>query len=59
MVDAVARADHDKREALLAIVDGEIVGLAEWGRVHAGDRRRPTSVSSWTNATAAAASRAS
>lgn len=37
MVDAVAGADHDKREALLAIVDGEIVGLAEWGRVDPGD----------------------
>ena len=37
MVDAVARADHDSREALLAIVDGEIVGLAEWGRVHPDD----------------------
>ena len=37
MVDAVAQADHDSREALLAIVDGEIVGLAEWGRMHAGD----------------------
>lgn len=38
MVDAVARADHEHREALLAFVDGEIVGLAEWGRVHPGDR---------------------
>jgi ribosomal protein S18 acetylase RimI-like enzyme len=37
MVDAVARADHDKREALLALVDGEIVGLGEWGRVHPDD----------------------
>ena len=37
MVDAVARADHDNREALLAFVDGEIVGLAEWGRVHPDD----------------------
>ena len=37
MVDAVAGADHYKREALLAIVDGEIVGLAEWGRVHPDD----------------------
>ncbi len=37
MVDAIAGADHDNREALLAIVDGEIVGLAEWGRASAGD----------------------
>jgi ribosomal protein S18 acetylase RimI-like enzyme len=37
MVDAVSGADHDNREALLAIVDGRIVGLAEWGRVHPGD----------------------
>ena len=37
MIDAVARADHDHREALLALVDGEIVGLAEWGRVQPDD----------------------
>ena len=37
MVDAVTRADHEKREALIAEVDGAIVGLAEWGRVEAGD----------------------
>lgn len=37
MVEAVAGADHDSREALLALVDGQIVGLAEWGRVRPGD----------------------
>jgi RimJ/RimL family protein N-acetyltransferase len=37
MVEAVAAADHDVREALLAFLDGRIVGLAEWGR----DPERP------------------
>lgn len=37
MVDAVTRADHERREALIAEVDGKIVGLAEWGRVEADD----------------------
>ena len=37
MVDAVSGADHENRESLLAIVDGRIVGLAEWGRMHPGD----------------------
>jgi ribosomal protein S18 acetylase RimI-like enzyme len=32
MVQAVTDADHQNREALVAIVDGRIVGLAEWGR---------------------------
>lgn len=32
MVRAVADVDHDVREALLARVDGRIVGVAEWGR---------------------------
>jgi GNAT superfamily N-acetyltransferase len=32
MVDAVVRTDHTKRAALLAIHDGRIVGVAEWGR---------------------------
>lgn len=32
MVRAVTAADHDQREALLAVLDGEVVGIAEWGR---------------------------
>lgn len=32
MVEAVTAADHDQREALLAILDGRVVGVAEWGR---------------------------
>jgi ribosomal protein S18 acetylase RimI-like enzyme len=33
MVDAVACADHDHREALVAAAGAEIVGVAEWGRM--------------------------
>ena len=33
MVDAVVRLDHELREALLALIDGRVVGVAEWGRV--------------------------
>lgn len=32
MVEAVTAADHDQREALLALLDGRVVGVAEWGR---------------------------
>lgn len=32
MVEAVTGTDHDHREALLAFLDGRLVGLAEWGR---------------------------
>jgi GNAT superfamily N-acetyltransferase len=39
MVEAVTGTDHDQREALLAFVDGAVVGVAEWGRETAdGDR---------------------
>jgi ribosomal protein S18 acetylase RimI-like enzyme len=37
MVDAVVSGDHEKREALLAIADGRIVGVAEWGRTQTSD----------------------
>jgi ribosomal protein S18 acetylase RimI-like enzyme len=33
MVDAVVGLDHDVREALLAIYEGRVIGVAEWGRV--------------------------
>ncbi len=33
MVDAVVRPDHVTHESLIAIVDGRIVGIAEWGRI--------------------------
>ena len=33
MVDAVVGLDHDLREALLAVYDGRVIGVAEWGRV--------------------------
>lgn len=39
MVRAVAEVDHDVREALLARIDGRIVGVAEWGR-EPGDPHR-------------------
>ncbi|HYZ91887.1 MAG TPA: GNAT family N-acetyltransferase [Actinomycetota bacterium] len=32
MVEAVTGTDHDRREALLAFLDGDVVGVAEWGR---------------------------
>ena len=32
MIDPVVRPDHVDHEALLAIVDGTVVGIAEWGR---------------------------
>jgi GNAT superfamily N-acetyltransferase len=32
MVDAVVRTDHVSREALLALYDGRVIGIAEWGR---------------------------
>ncbi len=32
MVESVTAADHDQREALLALLDGRVVGVAEWGR---------------------------
>jgi ribosomal protein S18 acetylase RimI-like enzyme len=32
MVEAVTGTDHDQREALLATLDGKVVGVAEWGR---------------------------
>ncbi len=32
MVDAVVRTDHQRREALLALHGGRVVGIAEWGR---------------------------
>lgn len=37
MVNAVTQADHERREALIAEVDGRIAGLAEWGRVENDD----------------------
>jgi ribosomal protein S18 acetylase RimI-like enzyme len=33
MVDAVVHNDHEHREALLALHDGRVIGVAEWGRV--------------------------
>ena len=33
MIDAVVQTDHVRREALLALHDGRVVGVAEWGRV--------------------------
>jgi GNAT superfamily N-acetyltransferase len=38
MVDAVVGLDHQLREALLAIHDGRVVGVAEWGRVSADEQ---------------------
>jgi RimJ/RimL family protein N-acetyltransferase len=38
MVDAVVRADHEHREALLALDGDRIVGIAEWGRIDEHDR---------------------
>lgn len=32
MVESVAAADHDQREALVALLGGRVVGVAEWGR---------------------------
>jgi RimJ/RimL family protein N-acetyltransferase len=37
MVESVVGSDHDKREALIALHDGAIVGVAEWGRFEEGD----------------------
>ena len=37
MVDAVVGLDHDLREALLAVHDGRVIGVAEWGRITADD----------------------
>lgn len=31
MVSSVTEVDHDRREALLAFLDGRLVGAAEWG----------------------------
>jgi N-acetylglutamate synthase-like GNAT family acetyltransferase len=39
MVEAVTAADHDQREALLALLDGRVVGVAEWGREPDEDAR--------------------
>jgi GNAT superfamily N-acetyltransferase len=39
MVEAVTAADHDQREALLALQDDRVVGLAEWGREPEADAR--------------------
>ena len=33
MVDAVVGLDHVLREALLAVYNGRVIGVAEWGRV--------------------------
>jgi GNAT superfamily N-acetyltransferase len=33
MVDSVVRADHVCHESLVALYDGQIVGIAEWGRL--------------------------
>jgi ribosomal protein S18 acetylase RimI-like enzyme len=32
MVEAVTASDHDQREAILALRDERVVGVAEWGR---------------------------
>jgi GNAT superfamily N-acetyltransferase len=32
MVDAVVQTDHVHREALLALYEGRVIGVAEWGR---------------------------
>jgi acetyltransferase len=37
MVEAVVASDHERRESLLALHDGHIVGVAEWGRVEPTD----------------------
>lgn len=37
MVDAVTVTDHVHHEALLALSEGKIVGIAEWGRVNDTD----------------------
>lgn len=37
MVDAVVKADHEHREALIALMNDTIVGVAEWGRIDTDD----------------------
>jgi L-amino acid N-acyltransferase YncA len=44
MVDAVVRADHAMHEALIAIHEGRIVGVAEWGRWEPGDEKADIAV---------------
>lgn len=36
MVDAVVCNDHESREALLALREGRVIGVAEWGRESPG-----------------------
>lgn len=37
MVDSVVRADHVVHEALIALHDGRVTGIAEWGRYEPSD----------------------
>jgi L-amino acid N-acyltransferase YncA len=37
MVDSVVRPDHRSHEALVAINEGRVVGVAEWGRYEPAD----------------------
>ena len=37
MVDADVGSDHVRHDALLAFADEQLVGVAEWGRVHDND----------------------
>jgi GNAT superfamily N-acetyltransferase len=36
MIDTIVANDHEQREALIALHDGRVVGLAEWGREEPG-----------------------
>jgi len=44
MVDSVVRADHVSHEALIAVYEGRIAGIAEWGRWQPGDDKADIAV---------------
>jgi|SRR5581483_1354391 len=44
MVDAVVRPDHVMHEAIVAVHEGSVVGVAEWGRWEPGDTKADIAV---------------
>lgn len=45
MVEAVTASDHDQREAIIALLDDRVVGVAEWGRDPEAEGRAHVAIS--------------